>query len=246
MLEMMMMDWTKVNVGDVVDFVDMIEKHVPAATPMPSRWYVLQTWPGKEAKVMQAFEDRGISAYWPLLRKTALRRGRKIDVVEPLFAQLIFLPDFQVYDAAVNAMMHIEGVQGLLQFGEWTATLPERAPDDRPAAAPQGRYVRRSTQSIPDMAGVRELEQLGNMPVARKRRLFKAGQLVRVVDGPFSSFKGVIERLDSRGRLAVLLNVFARMTPVEFEEGQIEAVLEGNATAPSRFGRKPIASVATS
>jgi transcription termination/antitermination protein NusG len=53
--------------------------------------------------------------------------------------------------------------------------------------------------------------------------LFKVNQAVRVVDGPFASFKGLIERLDSNGRLKVLVDIFSRMTPVELDEDQIEA-----------------------
>ncbi|XUM25063.1 transcription termination/antitermination protein NusG (plasmid) [Bradyrhizobium oligotrophicum S58] len=207
------------EVGDFVEFVDLIERAGPVEAPMPKCWYVLQTFAGKEAKVMRAFHDRKMSAYCPMMRKTMLRRGRKVDRVEPLFAQLIFVPDFQV----VDSILHVEGVDGLLKFGDWCAVLPDRAPDDRVPTAPQGRLVRRSTKSVPDMAGVRELERIANIPVGRRRRMFKTGQLVRVVDGPFSSFIGQIDRLDSRGRLAILLDIFSRGTPVILDEGQIEA-----------------------
>jgi transcriptional antiterminator NusG len=215
----MMEQVKQVQIGDVVGFVDLIETRGPTQAPIPKCWYVLQTFAGKEAKVMRAFRDRKISAYCPMMRKTMVRRGRKVDRVEPLFAQLIFIPDFEVD----GSILHVEGVDALLKFGDWYAVLPDRAPDDRVPASPQGRHVRRSTKSVPDMVGVRELEQIANIPVGRRRRLYKTGQLVRVVDGPFSSFIGQIERLDSRGRLAVLLDIFSRGTPVILDEGQIEA-----------------------
>ena len=219
-----MMDWTKVNVGDVVDFVDLIERPVQVATPMPERWYVLQTWPGKEAKVMHKLEDFGIAAYCPRIRKAVTRRGRRVDRNDPLFAQMIFLPDYVMTDDTLSVVFRFDGVDSLLQFGDWTATLPERAPEDRPSVDPDGRRIKRSTKSIADMAGIREIEHLSNIPVSRRRRLFKTGQLVRVVDGPFAAFTGSVERLDSHGRLAVLLDIFKRMVPIQLDEGQIEAV----------------------
>jgi transcriptional antiterminator NusG len=73
------------------------------------------------------------------------------------------------------------------------------------------------------MVGIRQLEAMGNIPVVRRRRLYRIGQLVRVIDGPFALFNGTIERLDSNGRLKVLLDVFSRLTPVELDQGQIEA-----------------------
>jgi transcription antitermination factor NusG len=47
--------------------------------------------------------------------------------------------------------------------------------------------------------------------------------MVRVVDGPFAAFNGKIDRLDLNGLLKVLVDLFSRMTPVELDEGQIEA-----------------------
>ena len=54
------------------------------------------------------------------------------------------------------------------------------------------------------------------MPVGR--------QAVRVIDGPFAAFLGPIERLNGKGRVAVMVNVFGRMVPIDLHETQIEAV----------------------
>ena len=72
------------------------------------------------------------------------------------------------------------------------------------------------------ISDVRKLEAIGNIPVSRKRRLWVQGDLVRVTSGPLASFNGIIERLDSNGRLTVLVDIFKRLTPTELEEGQIE------------------------
>ncbi len=52
---------------------------------------------------------------------------------------------------------------------------------------------------------------------------FSVGQPVKVVDGPFSDQLGTVESIDeSRGRLKVLMNIFGRETPVEFDFLQVE------------------------
>jgi transcriptional antiterminator NusG len=209
------------QIGDFVEFVDLVERRKPVETPVPERWYVLQTFPGKEAKVMRRFRDRGVSAYHPLVRKLQIVRGRKIDRSVPLFATLIFIPDFQ----AKRGGVFVEGVDRFLRFDDrYYPYLPEVAPAVRRAEVPiESRFVKRDEKLILDMAGIRQLEADGNIPVVRRRRLYKIGQLARVTEGPFTAFKGAIERLDSTGRLTLLLDIFSRMTPVELDEGQIEA-----------------------
>lgn len=220
----------RLEIGQFVGTVDLDARRGPASVPMqPKCWFILRTHPGCERKVMREFERRNISAYCPFIAKQqrVVRRVHgsswtyeiKRQVTVPLFPQLVFVPDFERVPA------DIAGLSGWLRFGEWYARIPSDS-DATPERAAC-------------MADIHRIVAIANTPHSKREAKFEIGDLVRIVDGPFRDFSGRIERLDSKGRLSVAIEIFGRLSPTVMSEEQIEPSPGPTDTCTVREGRKP-------
>lgn len=180
--------------------------------PLPLAWYLLQVHPGRDAKVIKAFEQRDVSAYSPTIERVIDRRdgsearrphlGRK--VIKPMLPGLIFVPDFDACNAAIETVDHIEG---WLQLGPRLATL-----------------------TTSEMRTVRAIADAFNM----RGRKVAVSQMVRITSGRFADFVGEVERLDSGGRLKVFIAALMSGASVIVDEAQIEPVTQPKGCATAR------------
>ncbi|BAR61784.1 transcription termination/antitermination protein NusG [Bradyrhizobium diazoefficiens] len=172
--------------------------------PEVMHWHLLDVYPGREQKVMRWFRYYGIDGYYPI-EISFVRRGvggsarrphlgRR--VVRPLVPGLIFVPNYERVPV-------LPDVVGFHHVGDCLARL-----------------------SVGDMATLRDIEAYLNTPRSERRHRGKLsiGEMVRVVDGPFAEFIGRIERLDSKGRLTVLIDAFKRSVSLQMNEMQIEPI----------------------
>ena len=174
---------------------------------MPARWYVVHAYSGFERKVEQslreqadALETSGMfeDIMVPVEEVVEVRRGRRVN------AERKFLPGYVL----VKMDMTKEGYH-----------LVRNTPKVAGFLGPEGR-----PSPISDAEAARIMHQVQEGVERPKPSVtFEVGEQVRVSDGPFTSFNGLVEEVDEeRTRLKVSVSIFGRATPVELQYSQVE------------------------
>jgi transcription termination/antitermination protein NusG len=174
---------------------------------MAKRWYVIHAYSNFEKKVAESIREqakqRGLADLFeevlvPIEKVTEVRRGKKVDAERKFFPGYV-LAKMDMTDEAFHLIKNTPKVTGFL------------GADNKPMA-------------ISDSEAARIIHQVQEGIERPKPSVsFEVGEQVRVSDGPFASFNGVVEEVDdARSRLKVAVSIFGRATPVELEFGQVE------------------------
>ena len=176
---------------------------------MPMRWYIVHAYSNFENKVAQSIRDqagqRGLAEKFeevlvPTEKVVELRRGRKVDTERKFFPGYV-LVKCNLSDPVFSLIKNTPKVTGFL------------GADNKPMPISEDEAMRIKGQ-------VAEGVERPKPTVS-----FEVGETVRVADGPFASFNGLVEEVDEqRARLKVAVSIFGRPTPVELEFGQVEKV----------------------
>ena len=175
---------------------------------MSKRWYVVHAYSGYEKHVMRSLKER-IELHdmqdlfgdilVPTEEVVEMRGGQKRKSERKFYPGYV-LVQMEMEDASWHL---VKGTSRVLGFIGGTA--------NKPAAI---------TEKEAD-AILQRVEAGADKP--RPKTLFEAGEMVRVVDGPFADFSGVVEEVNNeKGRLQVAVLIFGRSTPVELEFTQVE------------------------
>jgi transcriptional antiterminator NusG len=177
-----------------------------AVTSRPKRWYIVHAYSNFEKKVAESIREqagqRGLAHLFdeilvPTERVVEVRRGRKIDTERKFFPGYV-LVKMDMTDEAFHLIKNTPKVTGFLGADHKPMPISE---------AEAGRIINQVAEGV-------------ERPKASIR--FEIGETVRVSDGPFASFSGVVEEVDeARSRLKVAVSIFGRATPVELEYGQV-------------------------
>ena len=176
---------------------------------MASRWYVIHVYSGFEKKVAQAIreqaEQKGLGDRFdeilvPTEEVVEVKRGAKVSSERKFFPGYV-LVKMKLTDEAFHLIKNTPKVTGFL--GAENKPMP-----------------------ISESEAMRILHQVQEGVERPKASVsFEIGENVRVADGPFASFSGVVEEIDeARSRVKVAVSIFGRATPVELEFGQVEKV----------------------
>jgi transcriptional antiterminator NusG len=170
-------------------------------------WYIVHVYSGFERKVAQSIREQATQAdalemfeeiMVPVEEVVEIRRGQKINAERKFFPGYV-LVKMEMTDETYHLVKNTPKVTGFLG----SAGKPSPITD-----AEAQRILRQVQEGI----------ERPKPAIA-----FEIGEQVRVIDGPFTSFNGLVEDVDEeRSRLKVAVSIFGRATPVELEYTQVE------------------------
>ena len=175
---------------------------------MALRWYVVHAYSGYENTVKRSLEERvarsGLQEMFgqilvPTEEVVEMREGQKRSTSRKFFPGYV-LVQMEMNDDTWHLVKDVPRVMGFIG-----------GTSDRPAPISD-----REAQAILDR--VQE-----GVEKPKPKVLFEPGELVRITEGPFNDFSGVVEEVDyEKSRLRVAVLIFGRSTPVDLEFSQIE------------------------
>ena len=181
------------------------------------QWYVLHTLSGQENRVKEKLDnqirlaDESIPVYEvlvPIEKVTEIKNGKKTVVRRKIFPGYAYVRmDLYKEDGELNeaAWYFVRGVQGVISFVGGT---------DRPVSL--------SPSEVEDLLRQSEDESDKDVTEAKVPSFVFIGATVRIIDGAFANFEGVIEEIDvEHGKLKLMVSIFGRTTPVELEFWQV-------------------------
>ena len=174
---------------------------------MAKRWYIVHAYSNFEHKVAESIREQAAIAglqdsfeeiLVPTEEVIEMRRGRRVNAERKFFPGYV-LVRMDMSDEAYHLVKNTPKVTGFL-----------------------------GQQNRPSPISQSEVDQIVNQVQEGVERpkpsvVFEIGEQVRVCDGPFATFSGLVEEVDEeKARLKVAVSIFGRATPVELEYGQVE------------------------
>lgn len=176
---------------------------------MSARWYVVNVYSGSEKKVAESLreqiilknmQDKILDVFVPTENVVEIRKGKKVDAERKFFPGYI-LVRMEMSDETWLVVKSTPRVSGFLGS-------------------------RNKPQPISDSEVEKIMNQIKEgIEHPQTNVTYETGEQVRVNDGPFASFVGVVEDVDTeKSRLKVSVSIFGRYTPVELEFSQVEKI----------------------
>jgi transcriptional antiterminator NusG len=172
-----------------------------------ARWYVIHAYSGFESKVAQSIREQAaqkgmeeeiVDVQVPTEEVVRMRRGAKVSSERKFFPGYV-LAKIDMTDESWHLVKNTPKVTGFLGSGGKPSPISDAEADRIMHQVKEG--IERPKPMI----------------------TFEIGEQVRVADGPFSSFNGLVEEVDyEKARLKVAVSIFGRATPVELEYSQVE------------------------
>lgn len=174
---------------------------------MAMRWYVLHVYSGFENKVSEAIQekaaklklsDRVGEIMVPTEEVVEVKRGQRVNTERKFFPGYV-LAKLDMSDEVWHMVKDTPKVTGFLGANNKPAPISQKEAE----------------------ALMKQIQEGVDSP--RPSVTFDIGEEVKVIDGPFASFNGLVEEIDEeKAKLKVSVSIFGRATPVELDYGQVE------------------------
>jgi transcriptional antiterminator NusG len=170
-------------------------------------WYIIQTFSSFEQKVAdtlkdiivkQQLEDKIEEVLVPIHEVTEVKRGKRVQRKKKYFPSYV-LVKMEMSKDIYHMIKNIQKVTGFLGSTGTPVPVPEKEIDKIMGRIKEGSLVPKTQIS------------------------FDIGEQVKVCEGPFASFSGLVEEVDEdKSRLKVSVSIFGRPTPIDLEYSQVE------------------------
>ncbi len=176
---------------------------------MTARWYVVNVYSGSEKKVAESIreqavlkkmDDRILEVLVPTEQVVEVRKGTKVNAEHKFFPGYI-LVKMEMSEETWHVVKDTPRVSGFLGSRNKPQAISEKEVQHIMAQIEEG--IERPTAQV----------------------YYEVGEQVRVTDGPFASFVGIVEDVDNeKSRLKVSVSIFGRYTPVDLDFTQVEKI----------------------
>lgn len=160
-------------------------------------WYLVYTKSRQEEVALTNLARQGYGVYLPHVREARKRQGCRIMVVEPLFPRYLFIC-LDTHTDNWGPIRSTLGVASLVRFGQEPARIPDELVD----------FLRAREGD----AGLHEWAEQN----------YRAGDRVRVAEGAFRGYEGILLARNSRERVVVLLDILGHQVRTKADVSQLE------------------------
>lgn len=171
---------------------------------MDFKWYTLATYSGNEIKICEeinklAKNNENIKeAFIPMKKVFKVVRGKKIEATQKVFSNYIFI-NMIANRETVDCLRSMPRVMGFLG----NSLKPESVSDDK----------------------IKQLKQECEKNLVIEEDKFEVGEMVKIKDGHFESFTGVIEGKDeAKNILKISISIFGRSTIIDIDSSKVEKI----------------------